>query len=774
MQRTSAVAWTLVAGWLVAGVPAAWGDFPDPSAANLPPRTLIRPPEDLPLPDWLGTNLRIGHLPGYNERMVAKYLASGYNVITVNCLGTWDRVGPSASLYPEDEVRRADAYLRNVVDKVHAGGARSVLYIGPVQVPVFSKEFSAAHPDWLKVKPDGSVDPNFGNIRGGYGDWLCAQLEHVAREYRPDGFWFDGYAPAHLHTYDAETRRLFREFSGGAEIPTEFKPAEDPVARRYLAWHEQFFVDFADRMRRAVRRANSEAALFVNYSANRTWYFPDMYMGEYPAAYPRAIDVSSVELYWDVPGDALYQQFCCAFVQGVTRKRAGTVWIQPREHGISGVSSPIEIQLRGLEGSIWGIYPEFVESTGREEYLRLHADNIKEREPFWKDTEPVPYIGLVASEQTRTLYARGALPVYFSHTLGAFRALFEWHWPVRVLTEYDLEDADLGGVKVVVLPNVACLSDRAVEVIRRFVDQGGGLVASHETSLYDDQFRRRADFALSDLFGAHFVRAHSVQTRSEALAVRRAAEHPITDDPVIRSKQATAWQGGLGPPPERGDLSLVAGTVAVDAAADATVLMTHELGQPVGEASPRPAALARAHGSGRVVYLPAGFDKAMFFYPDGYIRQLLVNSCRWAAGDTPPPVEVSGPLILATTFRRQSAKAEDIAPAAAGPAPPCRVIVHLLNDHGSYGRHSIYQKLAPLPEDLRKQWGFPNQSELQGTWPIREEIIPLSDIVVTCRVPGIKRATLEPEHRELELRPVEGGVAASVPRLHMHSMVVFE
>ena len=102
-------------------------------------------------------------------------------------------------------------------------------------------------------------------------------------------------------------------------------------------------------------------------------------MGEYPLRYSRAVDVSSVELYWDVPGDALYQAFVYAFMQAITRKRAASVWIQPQEHGISGVSSPVEIQLRGLEGIPWGVIPEFVESTGREEYLRLHAANIKAR-----------------------------------------------------------------------------------------------------------------------------------------------------------------------------------------------------------------------------------------------------------------------------------------------------------------------------------------------------------------------------------------------------------
>ena len=44
---------------------------------------------------------------------------------------------------------------------------------------------------------------------------------------------------------------------------------------------------------------------------------------------------------------------------------------------------------------------------------------------------------------------------------------------------------NLQGVRVLVLPNVACLSDRAAEVVRRFVHSGGGLIATFETSLYD-------------------------------------------------------------------------------------------------------------------------------------------------------------------------------------------------------------------------------------------------------------------------------------------------
>jgi hypothetical protein len=97
-----------------------------------------------------------------------------------------------------------------------------------------------------------------------------------------------------------------------------------------------------------------------------------------------------------------------------------------------------------------------------------------------------------------------------------------------------------------------------------------------------------------------------------------------------------------------------------------------------------------------------------------------------------------------------------------------------LNQASSWGQHSIYQKLAPLPEELNKQWGFPNQSELRGTWPVREEVIPLNGIRVVCHEPGIKKATLQPGAIDLPITNLAGGVQVTVNDLGMHAMVVFE
>jgi Beta-galactosidase trimerisation domain len=741
--------------------PLAAEPISNPDTTGLPPRSVPEARPRRAIPEWVETHKRIGHLPG-DLRMSDAFVKAGYNVVTLNVLGRWEVVGPSAGMYPAERVKEAETYMRTHVERCHAAGAKAVFYMGPVQVPSGNEIFAKAHPDWLRIKPDGQPDavPNFANIRSGYAGWLLAQLEYVTREFKVDGYWFDGYAPVHLHTFDPATKNAFREFSGGQEIPVKLDPVHDPVAKQYLAWHQGYFVDFADRMRDAVRAGNPAAIIYVNHSANRTWYYPDMYMGEYPIDYTSAVDVASVELYWDVPGDPLYQQFVYAFMQGITHERGATCWIQPSAHGISGISSRVEIQLRGLEGTPWGVYPEFIESTGREEYYRLHLENMKARDEWFAHSRAIPYLGIVASEQTRTLYAQGALPVYFSHALGAFRAYLEKHLPVRVLTEHDLEDADLQGIRVLVLPNVACMSPRAAEVVRRFVAAGGGLVATFETSLYDENYQKRSDFALADLFRANYVATDTVSQRVENLYLTLAATHPIVNDPAIKSKQATAWLNP-GDPPDSGTLALVASAAEVKALAGGEVLATYRANLPPERAKEQhPAIIASEYGRGRVVYFPASVDKGMFFYPDGYMREMLAHAAHWAARDERPMIEVDGPLILTTTFRRQADKK--------------RTVVHLLNQASSWGMHSTYQKLAPLPEELNKQWGFPNQSELRGTWPVREEVIPLSGIRVRCRQPGVTKATLQPGSIDLPMTQTDDGWEVVVNNLGMHAMVVFE
>ena len=61
-------------------------------------------------------------------------------------------------------------------------------------------------------------------------------------------------------------------------------------------------------------------------------------------------------------------------------------------------------------------------------------------------------------------------------------------------------DADhLRQFKTLILPNISALSDAQCQQLRDFVERGGSVVATYETSLYDEWGARRKDFGLADL-----------------------------------------------------------------------------------------------------------------------------------------------------------------------------------------------------------------------------------------------------------------------------------
>jgi hypothetical protein len=81
-----------------------------------------------------------------------------------------------------------------------------------------------------------------------------------------------------------------------------------------------------------------------------------------------------------------------------------------------------------------------------------------------------------------------------------------------------------------------------------------------------------------------------------------------------------------------------------------------------------------------------------------------------------------------------------------------RLIVHLFNDINTTSGH-----------------GHPAEEV-----PLREEVIPISDIRVTFNGYGIDQVHLQPGETALEMRKTEDKVEVTVPRLMVHAMVVAE
>lgn len=132
---------------------------------------------------------------------------------------------------------------------------------------------------------------------------------------------------------------------------------------------------------------------------------------------------------------------------------------------------------------------------------------VKRRKPWLTREKPEAWAAILVSDDSRVFYGRSPGEVeerYLASPFGVFRAAIEAHLPSTLICDWNLRDEDLSPYALLVLPNVACLSDEGVAAITRFVERGGGLVASLDTSRFDESGDVRDDFALARLFGASY------------------------------------------------------------------------------------------------------------------------------------------------------------------------------------------------------------------------------------------------------------------------------
>jgi hypothetical protein len=373
---------------------------------------------------------------------------------------------------------------------------------------------------------------------------------------------------------------------------------------------------------------------------------------------------------------------------------------------------------------------------------------LQRRKPWLTHKRPEPWGAMLLSDNTRVLYGRDPGLVedrYLAHVFGTFRAAMEEHLPVTLICDWNLTDEDLAPYKVLILPNSACLDDAQAAAVRRFVENGGGLVASMDTSLCNEFGDVREDFALADVLGVTF--GGRLESKSEG-----AAELDVN---FARNLDASYWQKrtnafslklpadsvlwsdklrtliSLDPVTFKGPL------LTVTPGAEATTVATAQEHSGAGE--PRPAIVTRTFGKGRVIYFAAGIDHGCYTYAYPYERVLLANAMRWAAAES-PPVEVKAPMcVQSTVFRQKKEGAE-------------RLLVHLFNDVNTTAFHG-------LPEN---------------DVPLREETLPIHDIEITLRGDQVSAAVQQPENVVLEMHRDGDNVRVTVPRLDVHSVVVFE
>ncbi len=702
--------------------------------------------------------------------------------------------------------------LRAFVTRCHQLGMRACLGLPPFPNVALVK----AHPDWrvcpddtgksLTVEPkEESLGTRVGCNLGPWGDYLIQVCGELIADYKLDGFSYDGnyhpgvcYCPACKAAYKLDT---------GRPIPPKID-LDDVGYRQYLVWRGERLEDHYRRLQAAIKRANPNAVL-TSWTVNAGRYGQLLYS---PRAMPTRLnllfDLPMQEWWMDETniGGSLMPAFGAAYLRGVTddRPNAAEPYMMSRGNPYGTDSFPRHEQIaRVLLGITNGsVLAQSLGWTDHRETAVAAFQEVAKRERWIKHTSRMPWAALLVSEQTRQFYAyRDIASIFLPHPLGVFRAATEEHLPISLINDWNLNQQDLSKYRVLVLPNAAALSDLQMQAVRDYVRNGGGLVATGETSLCDEIGRPRKDFGLADLFGVSYrgrpqpnaprpdLDANFAATLDESywrqrtgVATLRWIDHPLTQDATLNAltpRRTSIFKGPLvqvtepatnnAKPGEQAKANAV-GKESLQGNIEVVATMT-----PEGWTKPPlPAIVVRPYGKGRVVYMASAIDAALWSYAYPYQRRLLTRAIEWGA-NSPFPITIHAPMCVQTTFFEQSLSNTGIkstpnanhatpqrptpnAPFSAqrlnASTPNAQIVIHLYNALNTTANHGLPAMDIPL----------------------REETIPIHDIQI--RLSGItaKRVHVEPGNITPKVHKDRDGktTVIDLPPLETHAMLIIE
>lgn len=234
--------------------------------------------------------------------------------------------------------------------------------------------------------------------------------------------------------------------------------------------------------------------------------------------------------------------------------------------------------------------------------LKEALDWEDERKSLLKHMSPAAEVGVFYSRSTRDYFRQTAVDRYYNDVFsdeasGWYQTLIEAQIPTRIVLEDGLTKEDLDELTVLVLPNIGCMSAETASLIRDWVKNGGKLVATGETSLFDAKGNQRNDFLLGDVFGLKYLTTEGMYHL--AMTVDReplSARNGATQQEILDSTFSSPMLGGL-----RGRIQHREAQVLTEIVAD-DVKRLGSIWHRYQNEERFPGMTDRPYGDGRVVY----------------------------------------------------------------------------------------------------------------------------------------------------------------------------
>ena len=372
------------------------------------------------------------------------------------------------------------------------------------------------HPDWVVNRDPNVLTAEEASDRQSVGMCLNAryvdkvaipQMKEIVESYDVEGFFIDIVMQQYLewNCYCKYCRELFAKEVGG-QIPLK---DTDPKAFEYRKWSNSHMEAFMEKVFHTLAEVKPDIAIINNYA----WF------SRYPVTPPWYVP----HVTWDTPTPAV----------------GNYSWNFSMEARYLSTLSAVPFSCMNTRGNNWGEYSLREEEAFMHECAIILAScgttylsdipypsgnpdpavyevfgNVNRRtkalEPYVKGCRPVKEVAVLHSADS--VWSKAPQipsptwtfgPSYYSVT-GAHKALTELHVQMGILNSEVLVDT-LHEYKALILSDQRILNENETAKIKKFVWDGGALIATNETGTRDINNKILENFALADVLGVRYL-----------------------------------------------------------------------------------------------------------------------------------------------------------------------------------------------------------------------------------------------------------------------------
>lgn len=557
-----------------------------------------------------------------------------------------------------------------------------------------TKDFYDRHPDWFVVNAQG--EPHTSNGRyfscvnsAYYKEYIPQVLREIIRLYQPDGFADNSWTGVNRQIIcfcDNCKQKFKKEY--GHDLPLS-QDWDDPVYRSWVKWSYSCRTENWDLFNKTAQEAGGPHCLWlgmVHGSPINSHSFCDLkVIGERSrivmcdhqsrdALTGFEMNGLSGNLLHTLAGwDNVVTESMASYLRGPHMFRKAS-------------NPPKETRMWMIEGISGGISPWY-HHIGAVHEDKRQFDNAppvmqwhEANEEYLYNRLPAANIGLVWSQDNTDFYGREDVKEKIALPWSGFvKSLTRARIPyVPVNADHIARDAQ--GLDVLILPDLAVMTDEQCQAVREFVEAGGSLVFTGASATLDQWGETRSEFPLESITGMKHLHQIEGISASTAFNLEIYDGHNYLRLPDDRHQALQSFEN-TAILPFGGKVHIVQTGAQMESVASyipGFPIYPPEFSWMRESGSNIPAMLAGEHAAGgRLFYFAGDVDRCYGRLQIPDLGDLLSNAVKWAAAGT-IPLKVEGPGYLDCKLYRQNE----------------RLILHLVNLSGTN------QTLGYLEENL--------------------------------------------------------------------------